>query len=302
MKSCALCCSLLALALGMPMSAAERVEPDPVTIGMVQTLFTDVPQPIINLLMPPFRGLMKEFTGLNGQIQPGGDAFDVARALQEDRVQLAVFHGVEYGWAKQKFADLQPLMVAVYKHPHMRAHLVVKGDSPITDVAELKGKSCGIPFRSREHCRLFMEKQSLTSGQCDPKSFFSQVTRPMSAEGAMDDVLMGKLGAAIVDDVLWNNYRDVKPGCFKRLRILKTSEVFPTAVVVYKQGSLSDATLEKFRSGMMNANRNEKGRELMNLWKISAFELVPADYAATLANIVEAYPAPVAAIPVSRTP
>ena len=41
----------------------------PMQIGMVQTLFTDVPTPVINLLMPPFRDLMKQFTGLDGQIQ-----------------------------------------------------------------------------------------------------------------------------------------------------------------------------------------------------------------------------------------
>jgi ABC-type phosphate/phosphonate transport system substrate-binding protein len=303
MKSTVLSLSLLSATLfAVPvLSAADRAEPDPVQIGMVQTLFTDVPTPIINLLMPPFRGLMKEFTGLNGQIQVGGDAFAVAEKLHGEKVHLAVFHGVEFGWAQQKYPDLRPLMVAVYKDPHLRASIIVKGDSKATNVTELKGQTCGVPFRCREHCRMFIEKEC-EGCRCDPKSFFSHVTKPMSAESAMDEVLMDKLGAAVIDEVMFENYREVKPGCYKRLRVLKASDIFPTAVVAYRQGALSDETLEKFKSGMMSANKNERGRDLMNLWKISSFEPVPIDYAATVANIIKAYPAPVSATPVSRMP
>jgi ABC-type phosphate/phosphonate transport system substrate-binding protein len=118
----------------------------------------------------------------------------------------------------------------------------------------------------------------------------------------MDDVLKGKICAAVIDDVALETYREMKPGCAKRLRLLKTSDVFPSAVVVYKEGAVSDEMLTKFRDGMMAANRSEKGRDLMSMWKITSFEPAPADYAETVANIVKSYPAPVAVTPVSRTP
>ena len=303
MKSAALSIScLVASLLALPVWSTEPISSGPMQIGMVQTLFTDVPTPVINLLMPPFRDLMKQFTGLDGQIQVGGDCFDVARKLDENKVQLAVFHGVEFGWALQKHSDLRPFMVVVYKTPQVRAHLVVKDEGGATDVAELKGKTCAVPFRSREYFMLFLDKQCECVCKGTATSYFEKVTRPLSAETAMDEVLMGKIGAAVIDEVLYENYRDVKPGCFARLRILKTSDVFPSAVVAYKQGAVSEETLNRFRTGMMNANRNERGRDLMNLWKITSFENVPADYAETVANIVKSYPAPLAATPVSRTP
>ena len=303
MKSAALSIScLMASLLAVPVSSTEPTPSGPVQIGMVQTLFTDVPTPVINLLMPPFRDLMKQFTGLDGQIVLGGDCYDVARKLDENKVQLAVFHGVEFGWAQQRFADLKPFMVVVYKTPQVRAHLVVKDEGGATDVAGLKGKICAVPFRSREHCRLFLDRECECVCKGTPASFFEKVTKPMSAESALDEVLMGKVGAAVIDEVLYENYRDVKPGCFARLRILKTSDAFPSAVVAYKQGAVTDETLNRFRNGMTNANRNERGRDLMNLWKITSFETVPADFGETVANIVKAYPAPVTVTPVSRTP
>ena len=183
-------------------------------------------------------------------------------------------------------------MIAVYKTPQIRAHLVVKDDGGAADVAGLKGKICAVPFRSREHCRLFLEKQCEMVCKGTPASFFEKVTKPLSAETAMDEVLMGKVGAAVIDEVLYENYRDVKPGCFARLRILKTSDVFPSAVVAYKQGAVSDEMLNRFRDGMISANRNERGRDLMNLWKITSFETAPADFGETVANIVQGVPGP----------
>ena len=78
-----------------------------------------------------------------------------------------------------------------------------------------------------------------------------------------------------------------------KLRIVLTSDVFPTAVIAYRSGAVDDATLAKFREGLLNASQNILGRQMLTLWKLTSFEAVPADYEATLAEIVKSYPAPV---------
>src|SRR5436190_1972206 len=65
--------AFLAATAILPLGAAnEKGEPDPVRIGMVQTLFADVPTPLVNLVTPTFKSLMKDFTGLNGDPNAGG--------------------------------------------------------------------------------------------------------------------------------------------------------------------------------------------------------------------------------------
>src|SRR5262245_16896036 len=203
--------SLAVCAASWPASAGA-VEPDPVRIGKVQTLFNDVPAPVINLLQPPFKALMKEHTGLNGLPGPGGDPWTLAKDVAEDRVHLAVFHGVEYGWVSQKYPELKPLMIAVSKYHALKAHLIVKADSDVKGFADLKGQGLSIPFRAREHLNLFTEKHCTVCGQCAPKSFFKAVNKPLSSESALDDVISGKIGAAIVDTLAWESYAEVHPG------------------------------------------------------------------------------------------
>jgi ABC-type phosphate/phosphonate transport system substrate-binding protein len=284
----------------LPGAANDKGEPDPVRIGMVQTLFADVPTPLVNLVTPTFKSLMKDFTGLNGDPNAGGDAFEIGKKLMEDKLHIGVLHGVEFAWLAQKYPDIKPLMIAVSKYHSLKAHVIIKGDCPCADFADLKGKDFAVPFRAREHLRLYVEKNCHLCGQCEPKSFFNQLTKAASAEAALDDVLAGKLCATVVDTLAWENYRDVKPGCYQRLKTLKESEPFPTAVVVYRQGALSDKTLEKFLKGMINANKNERGRDLMTLWKLTGFEAVPADYIAKCAEIMKSYPPPLQATTVSR--
>src|SRR5437879_5250843 len=106
-RSCGL--GVVALVAGLLGSAAlpagEGLEAPPgtVRIGLVQTLFRDVPEPMVQLLMQPFSTLMRSQTGLNGRIIMGGDAHELGSRLHEGTVDLGVFHGFEFAWAQQKY-------------------------------------------------------------------------------------------------------------------------------------------------------------------------------------------------------
>jgi hypothetical protein len=55
---------------------------------------------------------------------------------------------------------------------------------------------------------------------------------------------------------------------------------------------LNDATLRRFREGMLNASQDTRARQFLMLWKLTAFEAVPDDYDQTLNQILKAYPLP----------
>jgi ABC-type phosphate/phosphonate transport system substrate-binding protein len=98
--------------------------------------------------------------------------------------------------------------------------------------------------------------------------------------------------AVLVDALALQSYEEVKSGCFARLKVLKESERFPPGVVAYRQGALDNATLNKFREGMLTANQNARGKDLMSFWKLTAFENVTADFEQMITDIVRAYPPP----------
>jgi ABC-type phosphate/phosphonate transport system substrate-binding protein len=266
---------------------------EPMNIGFVQSIFTDVPPTLIKqIVAPTFKRLMKDQTGLDGQLVIGGDAYDVAQKLMDGKLQLAVFHGVEFAWVQQKHKELRPLMIAVHGTRYLKAHVLVPEDSKATCFADLKGKEVALAARAKDHCRQFLAKSCRECGQCQPQHFFSQLVKPAHMEAALDAVCSGEVAAAVVDNVSLDWYRELKPGCCRRLKSIKDSEVFPAAVIVHRDGGLDDVTLAKFRDGMLNANKDRDARDVMGMFKIDAFEPIPDDYPQMLAEILKAYPCP----------
>ncbi len=266
----------------------------PVRIGLVGTLFRDLPEPMIHASMQLFQVLMESQTGLHGDLRPGGDPRHLGDALARNQVQLGVFHGVEFAWARQKYPELRPLVIAVNQHRYLRAHLLVRSDCPAADFASLQGKALALPRGSKEHCRLFVERQCQICGQ-DRQPFLAQITTPANAEDALDDVVDGVVGAAVVDGLALECYQRRKPGRFAKLKEVQKPDVVPAAVVAYRAGSLDETLLQRFRTGMLAANQNLRGRQLLTLWRITGFEPIPDDYEQALATIVKAYPPPAGA-------
>jgi ABC-type phosphate/phosphonate transport system substrate-binding protein len=264
----------------------------PLRIGMVQTFFNDVPPPLVQIVIDPFGTIMRETTGLAGELLVGGDAFTVARQLGDGKLQLAVFHGHEFAWVQHKHPELQPLMVAINAQRAVRAYVLVRKDSPASAFADLKGKEVAVPKRTREHCRVYLEGHCKDDGHCGAKEFFGTVAGPANIEAALDQLCGGKVDAVVVDSIGLEFYKALKPGCFARLRVLNKSDAFPAPVIAYRQGSLDEPTLSRLRDGLRGAHKTDMGRDMMRTWKITSFEPVPDDYPQALAACLKTYPCP----------
>jgi ABC-type phosphate/phosphonate transport system substrate-binding protein len=262
-----------------------------IRIGVVKSLFRDYPDAMLNMVTVPFSTLMEAQTGVKGQIVLVKDAIELGDKLDHNDVQLGVFHGFEFAWAQEKFAQLRPLMIAVYHQRSLSAYLVTRNDSPLTCLADCQGKSVAIPQFSREHCWLFLERHCARRHLC-PQKHFSKICRPANIEKALDEVVLGEVNGVIVDGASLDCYRNIKPGCYKRLKIVEQSASFPAAAIAYRPGTLDESLLNRFRAGLLSASQSPQAQRIMSMCKLTAFEPIPADYQQSLDSIRRAYPAP----------
>ncbi len=279
------------LGLILALSHVRADDGHSVRIGLVSSLFRDTSEPLMQIIMRPFKSLMETQTGMSGQLVAGGDAQHLAQRLKEGDVHLGIFHGVEFAWAKAKFPQLKPLLIAVNKQPFLRAHLIVRADGNIHCVDDLKGRAIALPNLSREHCWLFLERRCVPGNQT-PDKFFSRVSRPRDAAYAIDDVIDGTLQAAVIDDAELTSYRKQYPEHFGKVKNLLSSETFPCGVIAYYPGILPDNVIEQFRTGMLTAKDSRQARQMMHLCHISSFEEIPNDFDRMLDEIAKSYPPP----------
>lgn len=271
--------------------AQEAPPPGAVRIGLMRSLFRGLPEPVLKASLPPFRVLVEAQTGVPGQLVAVGEVSEMAERLDRADLHLGVFHGIEFAWAREHYPDLRPLVLAVNQQRHLRACLLVGAGSTARDFASLRGQALALPLGTREHCRLFLERQCRVQGEA-PADFFQRLTTPPTAEDALDDVVDGVVAATVVDELAVEAFRRRKPGRYARLHQALVSETFPAAVIAYRAGALGGETLGRFRQGLLDAPRHPRAQQLLTLWKLTGFEEVPADYEQTLAAILQAYPPP----------
>jgi ABC-type phosphate/phosphonate transport system substrate-binding protein len=290
---------LLLVPLTLPVPAEDLVNRNPkIRVGVAVSLFRDAPAPLHDGPAPLVSGLLKTFkslldaqTGINGQMVVADDAADLGKQLADDKVQLGVFHGFEFAWARLKHPDLKPLIVMVNSHHCLCAKLVVFKGSSFTKLADLKGKNLAIPVYTGEHCHLFIERRCVAAG--DPLDrFFDKIATPPNMEDALDGVIDGIYQAAVVDGEVLANYGQRKPGRYGKLRTLLESEDFPPDVVACNPANLDEQIQKRFSQGLINAAQTSRGKHLLLICRVNGFEMIPANYDKALKDIAKRYPPP----------
>ena len=281
-----LCGSLLLLPTA---SADETPKPATLRVGIVKTMFRDTPAPLVQFAMRPFKALLENDTGMAGEITMGCDTDQLGKQLKDDKVQLGVFQGVEFAWARLKNPKLQPLIICVNKEPFVKAAVIVRADSKFNVVPDLHDRDLALPCMSREHCYLFLQRRCSRPAEAPEKSFH-KITTPSTPEDALDDVVDGVVQAALIDLIALDYYRTEKPGRAGKLKVLAQSEMFPCGVVAYNPGILDESMLGRIKTGLLNAGKSRQGKNFMEMARITGFDPVPDNYEQLFKDIVKAYP------------
>jgi ABC-type phosphate/phosphonate transport system substrate-binding protein len=79
-------CLLLLPAPGESAAPGGKV----IRVGLIGTLFRNMAEPTMQVVMRPFKSLLEDQTGMTGELVAGGDATNLAKLLKEDKVQFGV--------------------------------------------------------------------------------------------------------------------------------------------------------------------------------------------------------------------
>jgi len=284
--------SLLAVVACLP---PQKAKADPaeapqglMRIGLTSSLFRDLPDALLQVVMKPFRAVMEEQTGLSGSLVSIKSAELLAQQLQTNQVQLGVFHSHEFAWLKAKNPNLTPLMLAVNSKQPLEAMVVMRQDKAVEDIKDLCGKTVLLPRSVRETTHLFANRRCTIAGT--PFRKHCEVKMVNDPDDALDQVVDGQADAAVIEKHQWESFKEDKPGRSNRLKVILASEPFPPAIIAFIPGNLKQDTVERFRQGMIGAKNNRRASELLQMVRISSFESVPETFETTLTDLVKNYP------------
>ena len=235
------------------------------------------------------QAFIKEETGLANEIERIKHWRDLAAKLAKGELEIGVLQGYEFAWAQEKFPDIKPLALAVNVFLYPVAFIVEHKDTAGQGFASLKGKSLTL-VPEPTFVRLFIDRQAQTAN-AKADGFFSKIHKADNIEDAIDDVVDKKVQAAAIDRAALEAYKRRKPGRFNQLKSVVNSDPFPPAAVVYFEGKLDRSILDRFRDGLLNANKKEKGETMLNLFRLTRFDPIPVDLSKILTQTRKEYAA-----------
>jgi ABC-type phosphate/phosphonate transport system substrate-binding protein len=231
---------------------------------------------------------IRDQTGFDNDIFKLRNWSELAEHMRHGKLDVGVFQGYEFAWAKGRYPQFRSLAVAVDVYPNPYVYVVGRADR-VTSFAKLQGQTIAMPPSSEGELWLFIDNQTRNRGR-SAESFFSRTTKPKNVEDALDDVVDGAVKAAAVERVGLEAYRRRKPGRFDRLKQLAHSPAFPPPVVASFGDQLDAAKAQKLVDGLLNANRTGDGRRLLDMFKLTGFAPTPPDYDDLLKATRRLYP------------
>lgn len=260
-----------------------------VKIGFPEPMFKDVPANLIQVAAKPFQAMLQKIANLNGTMEVVPDYKHLADRLSKGKIDIGVFHGFEYAWVKEN-TDLIPIVVTVPSCEKVQACLVVHTTSTAKASKDLKGACVAIPKGCKAHCQMFLDREraNLPQGDCCPANLAG-----LTPAEALDAVLNRQCDAALVDISAVLAYQNNAPGLGKQLKILESSKLLPSAVVVYRKGALTPQQVVAIRTGLLNATKSAEGQIFAMFWQLKGFGEVSNAYNKLLEDCLENYPPPV---------
>jgi len=237
------------------------------------------------------KDFIKEETGMTNEIETEKDWRELTYKMVKKQVQLGVYQGYEFAWAVAKQPGLKPLALSVNVYVYPVAYVVAQRSGKAKTFADLQGQTLAIPSNGQRFLRLFVERKAQEAGK-KAEEFFAKITAPVEIEDTLDDVVDGKVQAAVADRAALEGYKRRKPGRFAKLREVAKSQRFPPPLVAYYDGSLDQATLTRFQKGLLNASKKERGQTMLTLFRLTGFATIPSDFAQVLAETRKDYPPP----------
>ncbi len=275
--------ALLTALVGVPLALADarQAKVDTLHIGTSGSLTSEKQGQREKGSLESLKKFIKDETEFDNDIMRQKDWRELTDKMAKGQMQVGVFQGYEFAWAQKDHPDLKPLALAVNLYRYPIVYVVTNKNDPAKDFAGLKGHSISLPDTGQPFLRLFVERESKAQGK-ELNDFFSKVTTPESVEDCLDDVVDGTIEAAVIDRAALEAFKQRKPGRFNKLKEVAKSPPFPPVVIAYYDKALDPASVKRFRDGLLNAGKTEKGKTMLTLFHLTGFDPVPEDFGTVL--------------------
>jgi len=200
------------------------------------------------------------------------DLYDFGEKIHNGSVHLGVIWGLEYGWLRKKYGQLEPFVVCAQHGAPYRSQFMVRVESEARNLADLRGKRLAMYPDLSLVDRVYVH-ELLRQKEHTPDSYF-HVLRCESSRQAIFAVNKGRADCVLVNVVSFARYGANRPGI--KLRDVEASSEFPEVVLVGSRDAMKKLRVglwEDLRDALRVIHETAEGEQCVDFWRTERFEL-----------------------------
>ncbi len=212
--------------------------------------------------------LLKKETGLNFKTSVATSYAAVIEAMGAGKVDIGWLATFSYVLAKEKYGVELLLVVQRFGSPFYRGQIMVRTDSGIDSLKDLKGKSFAFVDPASTSGHLYPKTLLLSQG-LNPKTFFGKTVFAGSHNAVVFSIYKGEVDGGAAYDGSRAAVAKSYPDIFKKIKVIAyTKEIPNDTISVRKQ--LPENLKIKLREGLKKISRSSEGSKILkNLYGIS---------------------------------
>jgi phosphonate transport system substrate-binding protein len=273
-------------------AAADETGPDtgrPVVVGFSGKVFFNVdPRDAIGLTRVWMQTADRPVKGAGqSTVVFLRDVEAMEKALKKNEVDIVVLIAQEFFQLRDRI-PLAPVLSADYgKHFFDELLLLVRTDSGITRLEQLRGKSIRI-----ESCRKgsvplrWLDSYLMTRLATNSLSFFSAIREYTKASQVIMPLFFSQIDACLASRDSFETMSEMNPQIGRSLRVLETSPGFVTGLIAVRR-DIRNPRRDALVKALRDMNNDPKGRQLLTLFRINRLVDFRAEHLVSIDRVMK---------------
>jgi ABC-type phosphate/phosphonate transport system substrate-binding protein len=210
------------------------------------------------------------------------DSDEMERALLANEVDIVVLIAQEYVHLQER-VPLRPVLSADYgRHFYGELLLLVRNDSGISRVEQLRGKSIRIESGQRGSIPIqWLDSYLMARVASDSHSFFSAITEYSKASQVIMPLFFKQSDACLASKDSLETMSELNPQIGRALRILETSPGFATGLLAVRS-DIRNPRRDALVKAIREIHNDPKGRQLLTIFRINRLVDFKVEHMATI--------------------
>ncbi len=195
--------------------------------------------------------------------------------LERGDVQVAFLCSGPYVKDHAKFGAELLVAPQSYGKPFYNAYIIVHKDSPIKDLAGLRGKKFAFTDPKSNTGKIVPTYMIGKEFGATPEKFFSEVLYTKSHDRSVEAVAKKMADGASIDSLIYDYAAKKNPAYTSQTKIIRKSPSYGIPPLVVKKG-MDPVLKEKLRTILLNMHKDAEGKAILDGIMVDKF-IVPKD-------------------------